>query len=1292
MSDILDLHLPLKDLNRINSIYSLTDIWAELLVNIKNSGFFPQLNEEETLYSEIELNCDLEDFYILDDYWNESVQELSDKIEDYPNWQKKHLHEGDELQFADAANSFEVNSTWVKPWYNIDSKTYSEVRGIDKFIKILTSDENLQYTHKKDNEWLRLIMPKNTRRVEVEDLNRNFWVIGQSTSIMLQYLFADDAPLKDILKRMLSEVTQLWNNVAYLWANYYSIMAESYTKIQIIFAPITHTVKSNHKPNDRLNAANTYSNRPYYYDACDMSGFKGRYDSTDYKNYFWEYIEKYPDSNLVIIPYHKNDNYKHNYFSQVIFPGILYFDRNQGAEKINAMIGQLDKQQGFIFKNFYSNFPSGESGVIVSLRNEDFYGKSLDLQSFIYGAQELDDGYRLLRPFSAGATIQEDNPSRYYGLLRFVPDIEAHYDNGIVIDKFEINFYDAARELLRKDLKPILTLTKNGEWSSRDKEDWNSKYEIIQTPINKKLEVSSPSNIYATVGEKYYMGDLLSWYTKTDERELLEIIGKIDIAGTGILIKIGNFLPAALLSDGSNNIKIATIKNGIGRENKNGNFVNFGGGQWEVRHQYHTISDKEVEPTAYELNLSFQNSGSAITTGNMNPYFSQEDCYYYYPVWIGDNNVNAKWSLKSLGTSTPTKEEIISYGLQTIKMYMEIGKEVRYKGASKIEESGHLENLLGSTLDYDKITYFIGCIGIYPWENSHQFYWSQNLLFGVFYYIPKSFINNIDNFKDKIEVNDKNGELKGYVIYSSLINKIERAFNIENDYYFTKKSTTDKTLYHPLYSSSSTWRLPKIYPALELSSAIQVQSNKQGDRYFSLTDKLLNLYEKKNYDAIYEYIRQGVITPLEKEEFIKNSVNKLLTENKGTWTVFDGNYIFDENINNEKENIHFYNSNNLVRQVAEVDFSIINGESEFSKVLLKKYEYNSNNGKVDKTKDEQYSWNYRNGDQDQVLSDQGTLVYDENGKNITRVKGIIANVDNATIDEAIWNNGVDWKISVFYEIQDKEIEQLKTDNGTIIYNEGVDLSAWNYMKGGNSSYNDFDDKKDWDLIDWEKLAKSNIKFVILRAAGTPSGAVDKAFEYSYSQAKKYGIPVGAYYFSYAITKENAENEAKVFANLLKDKQFEYPVFIDYEWITIDNTTDSARKRNGNSKVLIETFINKMKELGYCCGLYYNQGYNNSMNDDSLDIYVEELKKKKLAWQARYTSITDNNLENYCIKNGIWQYSDGKGLNNLSDIINDTYCTTDRDITCYDYPTYIKASGYNGYTAITNIKKIETISW
>jgi hypothetical protein len=39
---------------------------------------------------------------------------------------------------------------------------------------------------------------------------------------------------------------------------------------------------------------------------------------------------------------------------------------------------------------------------------------------------------------------------------------------------------------------------------------------------------------------------------------------------------------------------------------------------------------------------------------------------------------------------------------------------------------------------------------------------------------------------------------------------------------------------------------------------------------------------------------------MNREEFINNSVNRLLSENKGVWTVFDGNFIFNNNEDNVK--------------------------------------------------------------------------------------------------------------------------------------------------------------------------------------------------------------------------------------------------------------------------------------------------------------------------------------------------------------------------------------------------------
>jgi hypothetical protein len=58
----------------------------------------------------------------------------------------------------------------------------------------------------KANRWIRLIMPQNKRRVEVEDLNRNFWVIAQVIAGVSAYLFDGDGPIGEFLKGMIKEI------------------------------------------------------------------------------------------------------------------------------------------------------------------------------------------------------------------------------------------------------------------------------------------------------------------------------------------------------------------------------------------------------------------------------------------------------------------------------------------------------------------------------------------------------------------------------------------------------------------------------------------------------------------------------------------------------------------------------------------------------------------------------------------------------------------------------------------------------------------------------------------------------------------------------------------------------------------------------------------------------------------------------------------------------------------------------------------------------------------------------
>ena len=84
-------------------------------------------------------------------------------------------------------------------------------------------------------------------------------------------------------------------------------------------------------------------------------------------------------------------------------------------------------------------------------------------------------------------------------------------------------------------------------------------------------------------------------------------------------------------------------------------------------------------------------------------------------------------------------------------------------------------------------------------------------------------------------------------------------------------------------------------------------------------------------------------------------------------------------------------------------------------------------------------------------------------------------------------------------------------------------------------------------IDWSKVAQSGVQFAILRAGyGRESSQKDSRFESYYVEAKAAGIPVGAYWYSYAMSPEEARQEAEACLEVLRGKRYEYPIYYDVE--------------------------------------------------------------------------------------------------------------------------------------------------
>ena len=222
--------------------------------------------------------------------------------------------------------------------------------------------------------------------------------------------------------------------------------------------------------------------------------------------------------------------------------------------------------------------------------------------------------------------------------------------------------------------------------------------------------------------------------------------------------------------------------------------------------------------------------------------------------------------------------------------------------------------------------------------------------------------------------------------------------------------------------------------------------------------------------------------------------------------------------------------------------------------------------------------------------------------------------------------------------------------------------AKNILKGIDVSY--CQNEIDWDAA----KASGLVDFAILRAGyGKEANQVDAQFNRNYAACKRLGIPCGAYWFSYAMSADEAKREAQVFLQTIKDKLFEYPVYMDLEL-----AKQFALGKAACSE-MADAFLSTMEQAGYYAGLYCSTYY--------LDKYLSDsVKSRYTIWCAQYASKCT-----YQNSYGIWQYNvagstehDIIGQKSIPGIVGE--CDMDY---CYtDYPSIIKAAGLNGFTKAT----------
>lgn len=207
----------------------------------------------------------------------------------------------------------------------------------------------------------------------------------------------------------------------------------------------------------------------------------------------------------------------------------------------------------------------------------------------------------------------------------------------------------------------------------------------------------------------------------------------------------------------------------------------------------------------------------------------------------------------------------------------------------------------------------------------------------------------------------------------------------------------------------------------------------------------------------------------------------------------------------------------------------------------------------------------------------------------------------------------------------------------------IGIIALSSLSGSKFSYEfDGDVAKGIDVsshngrVNWNE-AKDDIDFAFVRAGyrGYGNGEInlDRQLKRNLRKTNEYSIPVGVYFYSQAITVEEAEEEAEFAINAVRHFDISLPIVIDFEFANLKNGAlggrlyDADLSRKDASKI-INAFCERVEKAGYKSACYANTYFYNFVIDK------KSLNKSICIWVADY-----NKELTYKGDFDIWQYSD-----------------------------------------------------
>ncbi len=210
-------------------------------------------------------------------------------------------------------------------------------------------------------------------------------------------------------------------------------------------------------------------------------------------------------------------------------------------------------------------------------------------------------------------------------------------------------------------------------------------------------------------------------------------------------------------------------------------------------------------------------------------------------------------------------------------------------------------------------------------------------------------------------------------------------------------------------------------------------------------------------------------------------------------------------------------------------------------------------------------------------------------------------------------------INPYLDKHEYDFTKLRAENGIMQYTQD----------GRKASFFGVDISKEEGYVDFNELKKAGVEYVMIRvgARGYGNGQLveDEYFRDNMKRAGDAGLEIGVYFFSQAISVEEAIEEADYVLEKINGYEVSYPIVFDMEYVQNDTARVENLDREEKTDIAI-AFMSHINEAGYKSALFGNKEWllkklNISVLED-YDIWLSQAKE----------------LPDYPYRFTMWQYS------------------------------------------------------